>query len=122
MSSVEFLQNTNPSRASCNSGHLKQEPWGGSELEDLNTKLKFCFKLPQSLALARAAASILPGQNPAGWVAEVATVLGRRPVRTLILFARGFFIASWRKHKPFAPSFAVPGKALVAALGMPKRL
>lgn len=37
-------------------------------------------------------------------MAEAAAVLGRRPVRTLVLPARGFFIAPWRKREPFAPS------------------
>lgn len=56
VSSEDFLQNTNPSRASRNLGQLEQDPWGESELEDSNVEPKFCFKPHQNLAPARAAA------------------------------------------------------------------
>lgn len=55
-------------------------------------------------------------------MAEVPTVLGHWPVRVLVLFADGFFIASRRKRKPFAPSFAVSGNSLVAVSGVPEQV
>lgn len=55
-------------------------------------------------------------------MAEVPTDLGCWPVSVLILFADGFFGASWREHKPFAPSFAVSSKPLVAVSGVPEEV
>lgn len=52
----------------------------------------------------------------------VPAILGRWLVCVLILFAAGFFIASWRKHEPFAPSFAGSGDSLVAVSGVPEQV
>lgn len=55
-------------------------------------------------------------------MAEVSAILDHWPVCVLVLFANGFFIASWRKHEPFAPAFAVSGNSLVAVLGVPEQV
>ena len=55
-------------------------------------------------------------------MAEVSAILGCWPVCVLVLFADGFFMASWRKHEPFAPSFAVSGNSLVAVSDVPEQV
>lgn len=118
MSSEEFLQSTNPSRAARNPGQCEQEPWGGSELEGSDVELNSCFKPIKPWLRPEQPLSILPGQNPAGCMAEVSVALDhQQPVSSFDLLMVSLLLLAGNMSP-----LPLPLPALVAVLSVPEQV